>query len=291
MPVARLGSSVLSAAIVAAGLLIPDGPAVAQDWETTPLSESIYQFRWNTHNTVFMVTDDGVVTFDPISPDAARVLAQEIRRAAPGLPLLAIIYSHHHADHASGAAVLRAIFGGRVPIVAHENALAPILEAGSPALPPPDVTFSGGLTLRPGGREVRLLYLGPSHTSSMIIGLIPDEGIAFAVDFVSHDRLGYRDLGSHLFPEFFEALQALAALEFERIAFGHGPPGDRASIERQIQYYGDLRQAVRQAIDAGWSEDEAAERVRLEEYAEWGGYEQWISLNVRGMYRWLASER
>ena len=48
---------------------------------------------------------------------------------------------------------------------------------------------------------------------------------------------------------------------------------------------------MQRAIDAGWSEDEAAERIRLESYAEWGGYEQWMSLNVRGMYRWLASDR
>ena len=265
--------------------------AVAQDWETTHLGEAVYQFRWNTHNTLFIVSDDGIVAFDPISPEAARVLAMEIRRAAPGLPLLAIVYSHHHADHASGAGALRAIFGGRVPIIAHENALAPILEAASPALPPPDVTFSGRLTLRPGGREVRLLYLGPSHTSSMIVAQVPDAGLAFAVDFASHDRLGYRDLGSHEFPDFFAALRSLASLEFETIAFGHGPPGDHGSIARQIAYYDDLRDAVQRAIDSGWSEDEAAERVRLQGYAEWGGYEQWISLNVRGMYRWLASER
>jgi glyoxylase-like metal-dependent hydrolase (beta-lactamase superfamily II) len=291
MPLRSPLSRFAAVAAIAAGLLVPSGEAVAQDWETTRLGEGIYQFRWNTHNTVFVVSDDGVVTFDPISPEAARVLAQEIRRAAPGLPLLVIIYSHHHADHASGAAVLRAIYGGRVPILAHENALAPILEAASPALPAPSVTFSGRLTLRPGGREIHLLYLGPSHTSSMIVGLIPDERLAFAVDFVSHDRLGYRDLGSHQFPEFFDALEALAALEFDSIAFGHGPPGDRDSIVRQIAYYNDLRQAVQRALDSGLSEDEAAERLQLESYSDWGGYEQWISLNVRGMYRWLASER
>ena len=251
----------------------------------------MFQFTYGAYNTLFVVASDGVVAFDPISDDAARILAQEIRTAAPRLPLTAIVYSHHHADHASGARVLRAVFGGRTPIIAHENTLPPLLEAASPGIPPPDVTFSDRLTLRPGGREVRLLYLGPSHTASMIVGLVPDARIAFAVDFAANDRVGYRDLGSHRFPEFFRALEALHALEFDRIVFGHGPVGDRAAVQRQIEYYRDLRDAVQEAVDSGWSEDEAAERIRLDEYASWVGYEEWFALNVRGVYRWLANER
>ena len=284
-------ASILALSVLAG--LFAGTEAVAQEteWATTELAEGVFQFSYGAYNTLFVVTEDGVVAFDPISDEAARILAQEIRAAAPGFPLLAIVYSHHHADHASGAGVLRTIFGGRTLIAGHENALAPLLEAADPSLPPPDVTFSGRLTLRPGGREVRLVYLGPSHTASMIVGLIPDARIAFAVDFVANDRVGYRDLGSHQFPEFFRALEALDKLEFERIAFGHGPVGDREAVKRQIAYYGDLRQAVQQALDAGWSEDQAAERISLDEYASWAGYEEWFALNVRGMYRWLASER
>lgn len=284
-----------AAAILALGFLgEPAAEALsAQEtpWATTELAKGVFQFSFGAYNTLFVVTDNGVVAFDPISDDAARVLAQEIRAAAPGAPLLAIVYSHHHADHASGARVLRAIFGGRTLIIGHENVLAPLRSAGDPSVPPPDVTFSDRLTLLPGGREVRLIYLGPSHTASMIVGLVPDASIAFAVDFVANDRVGYRDLASHQFREFFRALDALESLEFETIVFGHGPVGDRAAVQRQIAYYGDLREAVQRALDAGWSEDEAAERITLDKYAAWAGYEEWFALNVRGFYRWLASER
>jgi glyoxylase-like metal-dependent hydrolase (beta-lactamase superfamily II) len=258
----RLASaaSLLAIGVLGGLLAVTEASAQETEWATTELAEGVFQFRYGAYNTLFVVTNDGVVAFDPISDDAARILAQEIRAAAPGVPLLAIVYSHHHADHASGAGVLRAIFGGRTLIIGHENTLAPLLEAANPSLPPPDVTFSGRLTLKPGGREVRLVYLGPSHTASMIIGLIPDARIAFAVDFVANDRVGYRDLG-------------------------------RDAVKRQIAYYGDLRDAVQQALDAGWSEDEAAERISLDKYASWGGYEEWFALNVRGVYRWLASER
>jgi glyoxylase-like metal-dependent hydrolase (beta-lactamase superfamily II) len=288
-PLARFGTL----AICVLAFLLAPGNAQAQepDWDTTELANGVFIFRYGGYNTAFVVTEDGVVAFDPITPDAARLLAQEIRRSAPALPLLAIVYSHHHADHASGASVLRAIFGGRVPIIAHENALGPLIEAASPVLPAPDLTFSRRLTLRAGGRSIELLYLGPSHTTSMIVALVPDAKLAFAVDFVGNDRVGYRDLGSHIFPDFFSALEALDALDFDTIAFGHGPPGDHDSIRRQIRYYEDLRAAVEQAVAEGWTQDEAAERIRLAEYADWTGYEEWFTLNVRGMHRWLSRGR
>ena len=78
-------------------------------------------------------------------------------------------------------------------------------------------------------------------------------------------------------------------LEFDTIVFGHGPPGDMASIQRQGRYYGSLRAAVQQAIDNGWTEDEAADKLRLPQYEDWGQYDAWFPLNVRAIYRWLAA--
>ena len=98
------------------------------------------------------------------------------------------------------------------------------------------------------------------------------------------------DLATWYFPEAFDAVSGLLGIPFETVVFGHGPPGDRASIQRQIAYYDDLRTAVRDAVAAGWTEEQAAERIRLDAYSAWGNYEQWLPLNVRGVYRWLAAE-
>lgn len=268
-------------------------PAVAQQapYETTRIADGVYQFRWQSHNGFFVVTEGGVVAMDPISTEGAAQFAAEIERVAPGRPLVAIVYSHSHADHATGAGVLREALRSDAPIIAHENAVAPIREAGNPAQPVPELTFGDELTLHFGGRPIELHYLGPSHGDDMVVALLPEDSIAFAVDFVANDRVGYRDLGSHHFPEFFSALRGLLELPFTRIVFGHGPPGDRAAVERQLQYYTDLREAVEEAVEAGLTEDQAAERVRLPQYADWGGYAEWFPLNVRGMYRWVAKRR
>ena len=280
----------LSLAILAA--ILGSGPARAQpaEHETTRIADGVYQFRYRSHNTLFVVTGDGVIAFDPISNEAAAHYAREIRRVAPDAPLRAIVYSHDHADHVTGARVLAEPFGGDVPILAHAHAHAKIVAAADPDRPPPDVTFSDRLTLHLGTRPVELHYLGKSHSDNLIVGYLPDQKIAFAVDFVSNDRVGYRDLPDVHLPELFEAMKRLQELEYETIVFGHGPPGDRASVDRQIQYYSDLRAAVRRAFYSGVSEGEAVARVQLPEYRDWRGYDDWFKMNVRAMYRWVAAE-
>lgn len=273
---------------IAALSLLPLPLAAQQpDVETTRVADGVYRFRHQGHNTLFVVTPGGVVAFDPINTDAAAHYAEAIRRMAPGAPLRAIVYSHHHADHASGAHVLRAAFGDTVPIIAQAAARAPIVEAASADQPPPDVTFADRMTLHFGGRAVELHYVGPSHSDNMLVAVVPDARVAFAVDFVSHDRMGYRDLSSFSFPGQFQAIERLLALEFDTIVFGHGPNGDRSSVERQLGYYRDLERAVRAAVAEGWTEDLAAERVRLPAYEGWDRYAEWFPMNVRGMYRWV----
>lgn len=268
-----------------------DEPAGVADappqFETTAVAEGVYQFRWIGHNALFAVTSEGVFAFDPISVEAAATYAEEIRRVAPGAELAAIVYSHNHADHATGAEVLREAFGADVPIYAHRNADAPLREAADPDLPPPTATFDETMTLA--GGEIELHYLGRSHGDDIAVGFMPAHNLAFAVDFVSRDRFGYQDLASLHFPDMFDAIEGLLEIPFETVVFGHGPPGDRAAVERQLTYYRDLDAAVRGAVEAGLSEDETAETVLMEDYSHWDRYDDWRELNVRGMHRKLTA--
>ncbi len=261
---------------------------VETDSPASQVADGVFWFNAGTHNAFFVDTDDGVVAFDPISMEAAAGLGAAIRGAAPDKPLAAIVYSHSDADHATGAPVLRSEFGDDVPIIAQENALPILMERADPDLPPPDLTFSDEMTLRFGGRAIELHYLGPSHSDNMLVPFLPEEGVAFAVDFVSNDRVGFQSLPGWHFDDFYVALDRLMEIPFETVVFGHGDVGDRATIERQLAYYGDLRDAVQAALDEGLSEEEAMEQVRLDDYADWGQYEAWFPLNVGAVYRWLA---
>ena len=265
------------AALTVAVLVAPPTPARAQtDYETTRIADGVYQFRWVGHNGFIVVTPSGVVAVDPISPEAAIQYAREIQRVAPGAPLVAIVYSHQDADHATGAPALMREMGQEVPILAHRNAVAPLAAAAEADLPVPTSTYQEFMSIAAGGRQIELHYVGANHTDNSTVVFVPDVAVAFAVDFVANDRAGFQDLQGAVFPDFFET-----------IVFGHGPPGDRESIHRQIRYYDEIRSAVRDALAAGWSEDRAAAEIRLPEFSDWGQYEAWFPMNVRAIYRWM----
>ena len=290
--------SVTTAAVaVAAGLALAGVGASAESLaglqaashELTRVTEGVYAFRWNAHNALIVVAPEGVVVVDPISEPAARQIAVQIRDIAPGATLRAIVYSHDHADHASGAAALREALASDAPVLAQEAAAPKIRERADPALPPPDITYADRLTLASTERSVELHFLGKSHSDNMSVVLVPEARVAFAVDFIANDRVGYQELPDYHFPDFFETLPRVLDLEFDTIVFGHGPPGDRATVTGQIAYYSDLERAVEQAVEDGLSEDQAAARVELPQYAGWGQYEAWFPGNVRAIHRWVSN--
>lgn len=260
------------------------------DFQTTSVAEGVYQFRFEEYNTLFVVTAEGVVAFDPLSVEAAGHYADEIARVAPEAPLLAVVYSHHHADHATGADVLRRRLGAEAEIIAHANAVPRIEALGAPDLPLPTITFRDRSTLFFGGEAIELHHLGANHSDNSVVARLPGKGVAFAVDFVAADRVAYEDFPGTIFPDLFSSLDRLGEMQFETIVFGHGPPGDMATIDRQIAYYAALRSAVADAVEAGLSEDEAVERIDLPEFRDFGQYDEWFRLNVRGLHRWMASD-
>lgn len=262
---------------------------VAQvDYETTRIAEGVYQFRWQGHNAFFVVTPTGVLAVDPISMEAAAQYAEEISKVAPNVPLRAIVYSHEDADHATGAPALMSAMGVSVPIIAQRNALKNLARVANPDLPVPTLTYQEFMSLTLGGRVIELHYLGANHSDNSTVVYVPDVKVAFAVDFVSNDRVAFQELPNWRFPDVFDSVPRLLDLDFEVIVFGHGLAGDRAAIHRQIAYYDDLRAAVRRAVEAGWSEDRAAAEVRLPKYGNWLQYDAWFPMNVRGVYRWMA---
>jgi len=283
LAVVGLGAGALAAPAPVAALQGGDTPR----FETTAVAEGVYRFRWQAHVAFFVVGERAVAAFDPLNPEAAAVYAREIRRVTDR-PVRWIVYSHSDADHASGAAVLAEGTGGGAEIVATRAAVDDIMRRASPDQPPPTVTFERTLSLDLGGRTVELHYLGPNHSDNSLVALVPDARVAFAVDFVNADRVGFRDLPGWHFPGQTVSIRRMLGLDFDTVVFGHGPVGDRAAVFRQLEYWDALERAVRDAVRAGWTEDEAAARIRLERFADWGGYEDWFELNVRGAYRIIA---
>src|SRR2546428_12751978 len=78
-------------------------PAQQPPYETRKVADNVYIYRHMGHQSMFVVTSDGVVATDPINPQAATIYLQEIRKVTQA-PIRYVIYSHHHFDHIAGGA-------------------------------------------------------------------------------------------------------------------------------------------------------------------------------------------
>ncbi len=91
------------------------------------IADDLYFVGNASHNTVFLVTNEGIILVDPTNRDFSTELKAEIERRFD-VPVRYVLYSHHHADHVSGGAV----WEDTAQFVGHENML------GHFELPPAD---------------------------------------------------------------------------------------------------------------------------------------------------------
>jgi len=276
--------SLLSLALaLAVPPMVASGPTLAPQQEASvdleELAEGVYLFTYNVHRSLFVVGEDAVMVTDPQSPAAAERYLEAVREVTDR-PIRYLVYSHHHADHVSGADV----FGDDVTIVAHRNVLPHLDGSG---VVPPDLVFARETVLRLGGIDVNLVYPGPSETDSNIIAWVPGREVAFMVDAVAVRTLPWRDLGGADPIEWIESLEDLHDLDFEILAPGHGPTGTRESVREFIGYMQALVNAVSRRMDRGESLSEIQATLELPGYSDWVRYDEHFELNIEGVYEGL----
>ena len=253
--------------------------------EITQIAGDLYRFQNNFHFSVFLVTPDGVIATDPINKETAEWLQAEIKNRFDKT-VKYLIYSHDHADHIAGGEV----FAGDAVVVAHKNAKAVIIGEQRPTAVP-DVTFSDRMTIELGGKIAELIYVGRSHSDNMIVVHFPAERTVFAVDFISVKRLPFRDLSDAYFPDWIDAIKKVEAIDFDILAPGHGAIGSKADATDHRGYLEELYNGVLQAARAGQSLDDMKQSITLDAYKDWGQYQDWLSLNIEGMYRQISLHR
>jgi len=245
--------------------------------EISRVSFDIYRFQNNFHVNMFVVTGDGVVVTDPINEAAASWLRAEIAKITDE-PITHLIYSHSHADHASGG-----LGYGDVPnVIMHQNAPEDIdlVEATK--------RFSDQLSFTVGSKTFDLTYLGPGHGTDMIAMVVHPDAVAFVVDVVSAKRLFYRDFPGADIDEWIQQVKKVEALDFDVLIGGHGPVGVKKDVSNGIAYLEEMRAAVVEGLKAGKSVEELQQTILMENYSDWAAYDQWRALNVQGMARSLV---
>jgi glyoxylase-like metal-dependent hydrolase (beta-lactamase superfamily II) len=145
---ARILASIVLASLAQPALSQPPAIYQATDYkgrEIGHLTGDVYYARMDDYLSAFIVTDEGIVLVEPIGTEFATWLKAELDRRF-GVPVKYVIYSHHHADHGSGAAV----YADTARLIGHENMLRHL------AMPPANTALPDNMASMDANRNGRL---------------------------------------------------------------------------------------------------------------------------------------
>ncbi len=257
-------------------------------------------------NTLALMRDDGVVLVDTKPPGWGRAIRDNIE-AVSDKGVTTIINTHAHADHVGG----NVDFPTATTIIAHANAKARMekmdIFRGPNAKFLPNKVVTDRMSLLEGNDRIEIYYFGRGHTDGDLVVVFPEKRLAHFGDLFPAKAAPLIDAdagGSGVaFPE--TLTKAIAELKNvrarhhrpRRSVSGHGPRASainanpRTMSIKDLQEYADFNrdflEAVRQAIAAGKSADEAAKTLQMPE--RYKAYDMAnAGANVRAIYRELG---
>src|SRR5688572_31980822 len=180
----------LLACALLSGPLFSQGPpaapaAQAPQIETKKVegTDNVYTFRNQNSQSMFIVTNEGVIVTDPVGygrPQGGAQYLAEIRKVT-NQPIRYLVYSHHHFDHIAGG---RAFKEAGARVVAQRRVLERLKVLNDPNTVLPDETIDRNKTITLGGTSLELTHIGPNHSDSTLVMRLPKERIMFLVDLL-----------------------------------------------------------------------------------------------------------
>jgi glyoxylase-like metal-dependent hydrolase (beta-lactamase superfamily II) len=248
-------------------------------------TDNVYIFRYGGHQSIFVVTSDGVIATDPIGlarPQAVTTYIDEIKKVTDK-PIKYVVYSHHHFDHITGGKPFKAL---GATFWAHENVKSRLAVIKDPDTVLPDETVGdkgGAITL--GDTKLELIYLGRNHSDSSLVMRLAKDKLIFAVDFLPVGSVpGVAMIDSYPL-EWEGSIKQALALDWERLIPGHPGPGGRLGTKQDVQNTLTLLQEASAEIQtvarAGKCWEPAEKEFKLPKYAGWPGYENGLGYIAR----------
>jgi cyclase len=304
----RKGIAALLSAMLAS-ILFTAQPAAAQERASPEVavkqiaSDLYFLFDFDGSNAVFLVTDDGVLLIDTRThPREGRDLLARIRKITDK-PIKWVINSHFHGDHHMGNIVFKEL--GATFVAQEETAriMARVqpkemarrvdgfakrgLDPAEVKLVLPDVTFDDRMTIRLGGREVRLFYLGPGQQAGDTFVAFPHVRALF-----TPGAFGKHGMPNMLFTpsvdNWVKLLNEVAAMDVDTILPAHGDVATRADAKELAAMLADEYATVKDAVNRGVPLDQAIATLTFPQYKDWRNYGR-LQGEIKALYELIQT--
>jgi glyoxylase-like metal-dependent hydrolase (beta-lactamase superfamily II) len=277
-------------------------PALA---ELTKLSDNVYAYvgskdasaaRSFAANAGIVIGSDGVLVVDTLisAKEGERLLA-DIRKVTDK-PIKYVVNTHTHLDHAFGNCVFAKLGATVIAQEADRDMLAKngatiLANAGNYGLKPedmagteialPNFAFGDRLLIDLGGETVELLRTAPSHTAGSLIVHVPSQKLLFSGDILFTDFHPFLADGD--FAGWNKTLDALLAMDVERIVPGHGPLSTKKDVQEMKDYLTLFDRSAQELSALGLNAEavtaELLKRLPQRSLAEW-----MVGFNVQSRY-------
>jgi glyoxylase-like metal-dependent hydrolase (beta-lactamase superfamily II) len=228
-----------------------------------------------TTNSMAIVTTDGVMVVDAQgSPAQSTRLIEEIKKVSTQ-PIKYVVIGSPHGDHTSG----NVSFPSTATFIAHPNAKteieglanAPNRQPNAPKIIVPTELVSNNKTLKMGGTEIQILFLGRTHTGGDLAVYLPREKVLWLSESFNPNRFPTLRTG---FPsEWVGVLNRALKMDVTYYVGAHGFIDDPKTMKTNLEEY---KQALEKVIaeakrlyQPGVNPDDAYKQANFGPYASW----------------------
>lgn len=248
------------------------------------IDKNVYSYSLDgEYFSMFITTSDGVIAIESINSMHAKGMVEAIKQIT-SKPIMYLLHSHNHWDHASGGQVFK---DNGAKTIAHLEAYEWMNSNPGRDMAIPDESWTGNrkdITL--GETKVELHFLGMNHGLGLTVFLLPKQKIAYIADLVTPHRVLFNIVPDFNIKEWERSLEEIIKMDFEKAVYSHNhnvnplEGGNKQDAKDNLQLIRDIRAGLYAEMKKGTNPMTLPSTMKLPKYKDWAMYEEWLPMNI-----------